>query len=234
MIATNLPYRRLMRRDATEYLEIIDKANTGEDGYYKIHIDGIRNSSASTVGGNPTEYGLSTRDYKFYASAYTEVKRDGVYYYYLDLTFEDEEGREITGTTYSYYSEAAVMGMESIDLVYTKTYDGDGSWDIIQSNYSLDKNQDYWYTGKQVTTGAILLVVAIGLGVLFVWCSTKVHKSRMREKGLGGADASASTDTSTYSTTSTTNRYKYCKYCGTQNSYDSSRCSACGSREFKS
>ena len=230
-ISTNLPYRRLMRRDATEYLEIIEKANAGEDGYYKIHIENISNSSASTVGGNPTEYGLSTPTYDFYARAYTEVMRDGVYYYYLDLTFEDGEGREISGTTYSYYSEAAVIGMSSIDLVYTKEYDGDGSWDIIQANYSLDKNLDYWYTGNQVTTGVIFVVVALGFGALFVWCSTLVHKARMKAKESSGTDSTTNATENT--TTSTTTKYKYCKYCGTQNPYESSRCNACGSREFK-
>ena len=223
MIANNLPYRSLMRRDAVEYQQIIDKANNGEDGYYKITIEGIRNTGSSTHGENPTEFSLSSNSNRFYATAYSEVKRSGVYYYYLDFGFTDDAGNRITGTTYSYYAEAAVMSMSSIDLIYTKKYDGDGSWDIIQSNYMLSKNMDYWYTGKQVVTGAIFAAVALGLGVLFVWCSVKVHKSRKEEKAMSGAGASATNEI----------KYKSCRYCGCQVRYENDRCSACGSREFR-
>ena len=224
MLSTNLPYRRVMKSDAVQYQEIIDRANAGVEGYYKITIDDIKISGSSTWGDYPSELSLSSKTNRFDADAYSEVVKDGVYYYYLDFSFFDEENGWISGTTYSYYSESAILGMSSLDLIYTKVYDGDGSWDIIQTNYSLDKNIDYWYLGKQVRTAAILLVVAVGMGVLFVWCSTKVHKAK--------ANAKSSTDSSSSATTNET-KYKYCRYCGCQVIYSNDRCSACGSREFR-
>lgn len=227
-LSNNIPYHILMRRDAREYQEIIDKANRGEAGYYTVYIDGLKCSGSSTMGGNPTEYRLSNdsdRGWRYEASikAYCEVTKGGINYYWLDITFYSEELDErISGITYSYYAEAQVVGMSSLSLVYTKAYDGDGSYDIIQSNYSLDKNIDYWYAGNQILWGVILIVMTLGLGGLMVWCCILVHnhgKKKSPEVDMKKAQEIA-------------DKFKECQYCGAQTRLDDTHCTVCGARKF--
>ena len=229
-LVNNIPYHYLMRKDAKEYLEIIDKANRGEAGYYIKEITGIRGSGSSTVGGNPTEYRLSSEgeDSGWYdntsISAYCEVTKGGVNYYWFDITFYSEELDErISGITYSYYSEAQVSGLSSLNLVYTKAYDGDGSWDIIQQDYSLKKNIDYWYAGNQIFKGVLLIVLAGGLGTLMVWCCILLHrKGKNKEEKAEDKQIQDISD-----------KFKECTYCGAQYPLDKESCSACGSKKFK-
>lgn len=227
-LSTNLPNRALMRQDAREYLEIIDKANNGEEGYYIKEITGLRVTSASSSGGYPTEYGLSAEGIKhgwYYETdieAYTEVRKSGINYYWFDIAFYSEELDErISGITYSYYAEAQVNGMSSMTIVYTKAYDGDGSWDIIQKDYSLNKNMDYWYAGNQVLKGVILFIVAAGLGVLMAWCC-KLVKNHGKKKEESDAKKIQEI----------TNKYKQCQYCGSEIRLDDTHCSVCGARKF--
>lgn len=224
-ISENLPYRRIMKQDAEEYQEIIDKAHNGEDGYYIIDINDIEVSEYSNYYGEYTYY---NDEQDFFAESYFEVEKDGVNYYYLDFEFTDDMGHYVSGTTYTYYSEAAVASLSSLTFVYTKEYDNDGSWDIIQDGYQLEKNIDYWYTGKQVTTGAIVFVLGIGLTALFIWCCTLVHKAKKKAE----ATSTSTTEGSSTTTTAPTQKYKYCKYCGCQNKAEVSRCMSCGSMEF--
>ncbi len=227
-LTNNIPYHSLMRKDAREYLEIIEKAQNGEEGYYIKEITGLRVTSTSSVGGSPTEYGLTAKGsqsgwyYETDIEAYTEVRKSGINYYWFDISFYSEElDDRISGITYSYYSEAQVNGMSTLSIVYTKTYDGDGSFDIIQLDYSLDKNMDYWYAGNQILKGVILFVVATGLGVLMAWCCrlVKNHGKKKEE-----ADTSKVQEI--------TNKYKECQYCGSQIRLDDTHCSTCGAKKF--
>lgn len=227
-LTTNISYHVLMRQDAREYLEIIEKANNGEEGYYIKEITGLRVTSASSSGGLPTEYGLTAKGsqdgwyYETDIEAYTEVRKNGINYYWFDISFYSEElGTRISGITYSYYSEAQVNGLSSLNIVYTKTYDGDGSWDIIQQDYDLDKNMDYWYAGNQILKGVILFIVAAGLGVLMAWCCKLVkNHGKKKEKS------------NTSKVQEITNKFKECQYCGSQIRLDDTHCSTCGAKKF--
>lgn len=233
LLMDNVSYHITMRKDASEYQEIIDNANSGMSGYYKIHIGDIRKSWSNSSGGYPTEYGFyGNNDYV--AEAYCEVQKNGVNYYYIDFEFRDDNGNYVSGTTYTYYSESALLGLSSLDLVYTKEYDSDGSWDVIQENYSLSDNIDYWYTGKNITTGVILILVAVGLFVLFVWCSMRLSKSKDKESDAQ-TSSSATEISPNKSAQSQDNfdKFKVCTYCGCHVRIGDDRCNACGSRDFR-
>ncbi len=253
MLANNVPYHITMKKDAPQYQEIIERAHGGVEGYYEIYLTGIRRTGSSTHGGNPTEYSLSSdngtpynHDDNTYIEAYSEVVKDGVNYYWLEISFWSEEVQErITCITYSQYPEAAVSGLSSIRLAYTKEYDNDGSWDAINFSYSLDANVDYWYTGKQITIGVILLLVAIGIGALMVWCCTLVHKAG-KKSATTSQTSSTSTQTSqepslltklfggqTNTEQSSLNQFKVCSYCGAHAKMDDDSCNSCGSKKFR-
>lgn len=227
-LSNNISYHALMRRDAREYLEIIEKAENGEEGYYIKHIDGLFVSGSSTSGGLPTEYRLksngtesSWRD-DTYIDAYTEVRKSGINYYWYEIEFYSEElDTRISAITYSYYAESQVAGMSSLTLVYTKAYDGDGSWDVIQKDYSLDKNMDYWYAGNQILIGVILVLLGGGLATLMVWCCIKVHNHGKKKE-----------ETTPTPTQSIADKFKECAYCGSQVRIDNTSCSVCGARKF--
>lgn len=227
----NIPYHILMRKDAREYQEIIDKANNGDAGYYIKHIYDIKCTSSSTNGGEPTEYGLeseglddSTWRDDTYIDAYSEVRKNGINYYWLEISFYSEEFDErIKGITYSYYSQAAVTGLSYLNIVYTRSYDGDGSWDIIQQEYDLSKNIDYWYAGNQILWGVILIIIAGGLGTLMVWCSIKLHNHGKPKKAKEPK----------VETITIADKFKECEYCGAQMRLDDTSCMVCGARRFK-
>ena len=229
-IANNWSYRILMRKDAQEYQEIIDRAHAGEDGYYIITYDNIMISGSSTVGEHPTEYQLTNNYNGFYATAYSEVTKNGVNYYYLVVAFDALDGTRITGTTYTYYSEAAVAGLSSITLVYTKEYDGDGSYDIIQENYSLDKNIDYWHTGKCVGLGFGGVAESLGLGLLMIWCCKRLKKSKKTSNEMP-EDIKEKWENMVAEGKDGT--IQACVYCGSTYDLSVRKCESCGSKEFK-
>lgn len=230
----NIPYHILMRKDAREYMEIIDKANNGDAGYYIKHIYDIKCTSSSTNGDEPTEYGLeseglddSTWRDDTYIDAYSEVRKNGINYYWLEISFYSEEFDErIKGITYSYYSQAAVTGLSYLNIVYTRSYDGDGSWDIIQQEYDLSKNIDYWYAGNQILWGVILIILAGGVGTLMVWCSIKLHNHGKPKKEKETKETKVETIT-------IEDKFKECEYCGAQMRLDDTSCMVCGARRFK-
>ena len=234
-LGDNVPYFFLMRRDAKEYNEIIEKANNGEAGYYIKEIKNIRWSGTSQEGNNPAEYsftaeGDSRETYdNTYINAYSEVRKNGVNYYWLEIRFYSEEADErISGITYSYYAEAQVSGLSSLTLVYTKAYDGDGSWDIIQQNYSLGKNIDYWFAGKQIVLGILFIAIAGGLGTLMVWCCKLLNKKNKKDK----KDEPIIIEVKT-TPTEISDKYKECTYCGSQIPFNTHSCTVCGARKFK-
>ena len=135
---------------------------------------------ASTEGGNPTVYSY-WGDNEFYATAYSEVKVDGYRYYYLDYHFVGETGEKIYGETYSCYTADTLEDLTQLTFVYTKEYDNDGNWDIIEKGYTLDKNMDYAALKSDINVGVILLIATVGLLVLFIWLSKLVHRARKKK-----------------------------------------------------
>ena len=251
ILANNVPYHITMRKDAPQYQEIIERAHRGEDGYYEKYITDIKWSGSGSSGGEPTYYRLSSdngtpydHNDNTYIEAYSEVVKDGVNYYWLEISFWSEEVNErISCITYSQYPEAAVAGLSSIRLAYTKEYDNDGSWDVINYSYNLSNNADYWYTGKQITTGAILLVVALGVGALMVWCCTLVHKAGKKSTSTTQATSTQTTQEPSLLTKlfgeqtpgeqSSITQFKVCSYCGAHAKMDDDSCNSCGSKKFR-
>lgn len=246
-IENNAPYRITMQKDAPQYQEIIERANRGDEGYYKIQISDIRLTGSSINGGNPAEYNLHSENgtpYNHsdntYISAYTEVVKDGVNYYWLEISFWSEEvGERISCITYSYYPEAAVTSLSSLELAYTKVYDGDGSWDVINIGYNLKNNADYWYAGKQISTGSILIAVAIGLFALMVWCCMLVHKSSKKVKDAKLAEnnfegiSRPTPNIESSKTFEDCRKFKVCLYCESHVDISLKKCPSCGASKFR-
>ncbi len=216
-----------MLKDAGEYYEIIERAKNGEDGYYLITIDNIGVTGSSTSGGDPTEYRLSGSN-NAYFRAYTEVRKNGVNYYYLVFSFRDSNGNYLSGETYSCYSQAAVKGLSDITFAYTKEYDGDGSWDIMPINYKLKDNMDYANANKNVFAGLALFLAGGGLFVLFIFLSIKLSK-----KDKVPSTATTKSTETTYKKPERTHVYKECVYCGAQLTINSATCPSCGSKRFE-
>ena len=239
LIKVNAAYHATMKSDAAEYQEIIERAAAGVDGYYEKYITNITSTGSSSSGGYATEYfrtsnnGTSQFFDDTYIEAYSEVVKNGVNYYWLEISFWSEEaGERIDCITYTLYPEAAVASLSSIRLAYTKEYDGDGAWDVINFNYSLDNNVDYWYTGRQIGIGSILIAVALGIGALMVWCCKLVHNSGKKSRAGKGSSSTSTPSAPAYSgsTSSASSNYKECSYCGARSKADSTKCSSCGSR----
>lgn len=224
LFCTNVAPSILMAKDAREYYEIIENAENGEQGYYLITISDIRNTGASTSGGNPTIYRFHGSNASYF-EGYTEVRRSGVNYYYLLYEFTDESGRQLNGETYSCYSESALLGLSEITFAYTKEYDADGSWDIIPTNYKLKGNMDYARCNSNVFIGIVLFLAGIGLFVLFINLSKKVSK-------MNETSSSSQTDNSTTQTKARTHVYKVCSYCGSHLPINEGKCSSCGAKNF--
>ena len=221
VFSQNIGSSSLMRRDAKEYYEIIEMAKSGKEGYYLITIDNIRSSGSSTYGEFPTEYSFSG-SHNCYIEAFSEVRKSGVNYYYLIYSFTDDQGRKISGETYSCYSESALLGLSDITFVYTKEYDGDGSWDVMPTNYNLKNNMDYWNVNKTVWIGVLVFAIGGGAVVLFVYLAKKLAKKNRKE----------SKTTDNRQVQKQTADYKICDYCGCQHSLKDRVCSSCGSRKF--
>ena len=246
MLGNNVPYHNTMKSDAREYAKIIERARDEVDGYYIISITDLEISGSSTVGYNPTEYGVTNYD-NFWAEAYSEVTKGGANYYYLDFSFYSEEvGETIYGTTYTYYSQSQVLGLSSLTLAYTKEYDGDGSWDVIQVNYSLSQNIDYWYTKTMITAGALMIPAALGLVALMIWCCVLVRRAG-KKSATASNTTTASTQNSNNSKSFTDSlfatfgnngsedrgSFKVCVYCGAHAKIDASHCTSCGAKKFR-
>ena len=244
MLGNNVPYYYTMKSDAREYAEIIEMARDGVDGYYIISITDIEISGSATEGYEPTEYGLTNYD-NFWAEAHSEVTKGGANYYYLDFSFNSEVAEEISGTTYTYYSESQILGLSSLTFAYTKEYDGDGSWDIIQVNYSLSQNVDYWYVKKMITIAAFMIPAALGLVALMVWCSVLVHRAGKKAFGESTQKSTSNQSNNTKSFTDSLfanfgngnsedrGSFKVCVYCGAHTKIDASHCTSCGAKKFR-
>lgn len=224
LFCSNVAPSILMAKDAKEYYEIIENAENGVQGYYLITISDIRNTGASTSGGNPTLYRFHGSNNSYF-EGYTEVRRSGVNYYYLLYEFTDESGRQLNGETYSCYSESALLGLSEITFAYTMEYDADGSWDIIPTNYKLKGNMDYARCNSNVFIGVVFFLAGVGLFVLFIYLSKKVSK-------MGENNLASQTESNSSQTKARTHVYKVCLYCGSHLPINEGKCSSCGAKNF--
>jgi hypothetical protein len=98
----------------------------------------------------------------------------------LDFYFTHESGERIYGETYTYYSEYQVEEINQITFVYTKEYDNDDSWDIIQKDYSLEKNIDFWYAEHMIGVGLIMLLCSGTAIASLIWGAKAVRASKRK------------------------------------------------------
>lgn len=221
----NVGPMNLIKQDAGEYAQIIERAQNQEEGYYIVEITNIKQSGCGHVGYD-VYYNLSG-SHDSYFTAYNYLKRNGIVYFYFEYSFVDSEWGRIYGESYASYSENAVTGLTGMTLAYTKAYDNDGSWDVIDVNYSLGKNIEYLSYKDSVIIGVILFIIALGLDSLFIYMIVRVVKN----KKIFGKTATNATQTKTIQPT---NNQKVCAYCGSIVDKYARRCSSCGAKMFKS
>lgn len=223
LLFTNAGPAALIRKDAGEYAEIIKRASANEDGYYLITIDNI-----TCTGGSHDGYDITYRfrgNYNSSFDAYSYLKRNGVQYFYLEFTFTDSSGNNVTGETYAMYSESAIDGFSEITFAYTKLYDNDGSWDVINANYNLASNTEYLKYRDAAIAGGIMLAISALLVVFLIYAWYRVaHDLPIFKKADKDETASKNEEKV---------QKRVCSYCGSDAKEDTQKCSACGSRSFK-
>lgn len=212
----NIGSANLIKNDAHEYYEIIERAENGEEGYYLIEIENIRLVGQSQIFFDKV-YELEG-NHNAYFTAYCEERSNGVDYFYYEFGFVDGEGRIIEGESYTCYSEAAVKGLSSMTFAYTKEYDGDGSWDVIDVNYSLQDNKDYWHYQNPVIVGSVFGSVCLLLDGFFIYMLIK----KVKEKETVVKPEENPVE----------KKVRTCAYCGSSVDGDAKKCSACGARDI--
>ena len=218
----------LMAQDAKEYQEIIQKANDGESGYYKLTITNIHKNSSSS---NYDVFYLSG-DHSFDCKAKYYTTSNDIDYYYLDYSFNDGVHGKISAQTYACQSQSAVQGLSELTLAYTREYDADGSWDVIPTNYTLESNMEY--NPNQAGTiiiGVLFVVIATGVIVgLSIGMKKKLAAMSIDRKNDGESFSGSGAQGSKVANEEKT---KTCMYCGSVVDKSVSNCPSCGSTKFK-
>ena len=225
LFSFNIGSTLLIRKDAREYKEIIERANNHEEGYYLITINDISTHGYSNEGNYMITYGLwGDHDSSF--EAIYEVKRNGVYYFYLTYSFVDDYGRNLSGESYTAYSESAVKGLSSMTFAYTLEYDKDGSWDIIDVNYSLKTNMDYWKVHTKTLVGLFMFILFAGLDAFFIYMLVRVCKEQQilsKKEEKNSSEQPSQKDNF---------ERMVCEFCGTMIGKSDKKCPSCGGTKF--
>lgn len=219
MLATNIPTMKSIEKDSVEYAKIIQKAKNGDEGYYLFTVDNIRFSYVGLDDRGDVYYHSTS---KLNLKAYEETTYKNIRYFYIVATFIDAEGRQVTGETYTMYTIAQIKSMEEITFAYTKDYDGDGAWDVVDVNYSLDKNINYFGFKTNMTVGIVVLGIALVLVAIFVYGIIRTIKNLKFFK-----------NEPIYREKITYKKKKLCAYCGTVLESNEKKCPNCGSTVLK-
>ena len=234
-IQRNLGSSILMIKDSREYYDIIEKANDGEEGYYKITITGISSYNSGSSWNGDYSYSIYKLegDYSFYGTAEEYWYVNGIAYYYISFSFLDGEGRTIQGETYTYYSQSAIAGLTEIDFVYTRKYDSDGSWDIIQENYRLRDNIDYKMTSREVNEGFLMLAASVAVGICLGFLANRARELDSDLKPIKKPVPVTATSNTQVAKPEPIYTYKVCMYCGSHLPINDNECDSCGAKKFK-
>ena len=226
----------IMEKDADEFKTLIQRAESGDpnDQYYL---------TTATFGHDKFEYYDANPNA---IGRYHSVENDGVIWYFVVYQYHNALlNRTQKGTTYTQYSAAQCTSMDGeIEIAYGYL---DGSWWSINTDYSLEKNQDYKFlqdelalvnkakssSGWKVALYVGLIIATVGITGFVLY---KKSKSKQEEENLEKEKAQAEVDKAKAEATMAQKKAsqiaRVCTYCGCDIPDGDKKCPGCGSSNF--
>lgn len=238
--------------DEIGYKELIQKAENGDNGYYKATISNI-DFESKLIYNHDGRYYRNCFVYEFYPagsgllnpSAHKEVlianyflEYDDIVYFQIVYDFEDD-GRRVNGLTYACYKENQIGAMSTFSVSYH--YQNGETIDSINSDYDLEKCMDYFQTLDDKAESKITIIIcsiltAVFVGGIVIFIVLMILKSKKADE-LEAEKIQAEIDKTNAETEKVkdeiSKKNRICEYCGNPIPEGEDVCPSCGSRRHK-
>lgn len=223
-----------------KFKDVISKAQSGNYENYKIVTGTYKNRTFVSYGSDPTTTGV-----------YQAVWNNGAYYYFIVYEYTSVDGSVKVDSTFTQFLYQDVIDSSSastdktIEIACAKI--GSEYW-AINTDYSLESNQDYLYEKEYLTKLeasykhaksyvfiAVLFVVGsvLVLALILVRQYKKAKKEAEVEDAKNEAEIAEARAKAEVAEAEANQVGRVCRHCGSDIPKGASRCPNCGSTSFE-